>query len=133
MIRALLDTNVLISAFFWNGPPRRVVDDAIVLKYSALTSVFILQEVEEVLLRKPFSLSPIRVQQILRDILSYTTLVYEKKPKKKIQFKDKADEKIINLAIGAKVDILVTGDRAVLSLKLKNLKILSPSEFLKIL
>ena len=134
MIRALLDTNILISAIFWKGSPRKVSDAAASLKFEALTSTFILQEVERVLLRGPFSVPPIRIQQILRDILSYTTLVYEKKVGKKIKSRDPNDQKILEAAIGSGAQFLVTGDRDLLVLNtIQNLKIISPTDFLTIL
>ena len=49
MIRAVIDTNVLISALFWGGAPRRVVDLASSGRFRALTSLELLAELEDVL------------------------------------------------------------------------------------
>ena len=134
MIRALLDTNVLISSIFWKGSPRKVVDAASSFKFEALISIFILQEIERVLLRPPFLLPPIRIQQILRDILSYKKNINEKILKRKITVRDLQDQKILEAAIGSKAQFLITGDNDLLVLKnIQNLTIISPSDFLTLL
>lgn len=49
MIKAVLDTNILISSLFWKGPSRQIVDLAIAHKVKSLTSAEILEELEAVL------------------------------------------------------------------------------------
>lgn len=49
MIRAVLDSNVLISSLFWKGLPRHIVDLAIAQHFEAITSPDILSEIESVL------------------------------------------------------------------------------------
>ena len=130
MFRALIDTNVIISSLFWKGSPRKVIDAAIHFQFEALTSLFILQELEHVLLRVPFSVPPIRMQQILRDVLSYTTLIYERKLEKNIKIRDPYDQRILAAALGCDAQFLITGDKDLLSLKTTQaLTILTPTDF----
>jgi putative PIN family toxin of toxin-antitoxin system len=49
MLKAVLDTNILISSLFWKGPSRHIVDWAIANKIKSVTSPEILEEVEAVL------------------------------------------------------------------------------------
>lgn len=58
MIRAVLDSNVLISSLFWKGLPRHIVDLAIARYIEAMTSPDILLEIEAVL-REDFSDIPL--------------------------------------------------------------------------
>lgn len=48
MIKAVLDTNILLSSLFWKGQPRKIVDLAIENKFRAITSADILEEVKRV-------------------------------------------------------------------------------------
>jgi predicted nucleic acid-binding protein len=69
-LRAVLDTNVLVSALFWAGTPRQVVDLAAAHVFQALTSRDMLAEFEAVLV-EDFSLPAARVEAAVRDTLSY--------------------------------------------------------------
>ena len=52
MIRAVLDTNIFISALFWRGAPHEVLRAGLDGKYTLLTSAAILRELEERLKNK---------------------------------------------------------------------------------
>lgn len=51
MIRVTLDTNILVSAFFYPGNERKVLEAAIQGKFKLITSSAILDELGEVLTR----------------------------------------------------------------------------------
>ena len=65
MIRAVIDINVLISAFIAYGKPRNVLDRVFTGKVRLLTSPAILLEFEEVLSREKFGLTRAQVQKIV--------------------------------------------------------------------
>ena len=52
MIKAVLDTNVFISALFWTGSPHNVLAKALESEFILITSREILKEIEERLLNK---------------------------------------------------------------------------------
>lgn len=52
MIRVVFDTNVFLSALFWSGKPKHVIELALERKIIGVTSPIILTELEEKLLKK---------------------------------------------------------------------------------
>jgi len=130
-MRAVIDTNVLISALFWGGQPRRVVDLAAAGRFQTITSPELLLELEEVL-AEDFEIPQERVEMILRDVLSFSELIA---PIEEIQVpvRDQADVKVITCAMAGRADFIVTGDRDLLVLgKVHGVRILSASPFLQV-
>ena len=116
MIKVVLDTNILISSLFWKGPPHRIVDLAIANKIQSITSPEILAEIETVLFEDFPGFPYQRIEEILRDILSYSQLItVEQIPVKELR--DVRDTKIIACALSAKANYIVTGDKDLLVLK----------------
>lgn len=133
MIKAVLDTNILLSSLFWKGQPRKIVDLAIENKFRAVTSADILEELKCVL-EEDFSQVPYDARErILRDILSYSALVIPKKITVK-NLRDFQDTKIIACALEAEAEYIVTGDKDLLVLKeYARIKITTAREFLEAL
>lgn len=130
MIRAVLDTNVLISSIFWKGPSRHIVDLAIANKIKSITSPEILEEVEAVLYEDFPQVPYARIEEIMRDILSYSQLIIPCRVAIK-RLRDIKDTKIIACAVSAKADYIVTGDKDLLVLKkYGEIRILNPKTFL---
>ncbi len=129
MIKAVLDTNILISSLFWKGPSRQIVDLAIAHKVKSLTSAEILEELEAVFYEDFSNIPYERIEEIIRDILSYSQLVVAAKITIK-HLRDIKDTKIIACAVKAKADYIVSGDKDLLVLKAyKGIKIVTPREF----
>lgn len=114
MIRAVLDTNVLISALFWDGGPRRVVDLAAAGRFQAVTSPPLLAEFADVL-ADDFGAPQKRVVLALRDVLSYAQVVTPS-AEPDIAVRDQGDVKVIACALAGAADLVVTGDRDLLVL-----------------
>ena len=133
MIKAVLDTNILLSSLFWKGQPRKIVELAIENKFRAVTSADILEELKCVL-EEDFSQVPYDARErILRDILSYSALVIPKKITVK-NLRDFQDTKIIACALEAEAEYIVTGDKDLLVLKeYARIKITTAREFLEAL
>ena len=133
MIKAVLDTNILLSSLFWKGQPRKIVDLAIENKFRAVTSADILEELKCVL-EENFPRVPHEAKElILRDILSYSALVIPKKITVK-NLRDLQDAKIIACAVEAGANYIVTGDKDLLVLKeYARIKITTAREFLEAL
>ncbi|NOX20042.1 MAG: putative toxin-antitoxin system toxin component, PIN family [Nitrospirae bacterium] len=128
-MRIVVDTNVLISAFIATGTCKDILEYA-VETHEVIISPYILKELKEKLIEKlVFSTKDYRD---IRDILQqHLTVVTEKKSLQ--SFPDKDDIPILNLCLTVKADILVTGDKELLKLRLiGNTKIIPPSEFWKI-
>lgn len=129
-IKAVLDTNVIISAIFWRGSPYKVMKKALQKEFVFVTSTDILEEVSERLENK-FNLPPEEIGRLMDILLSYSSLI---NPTTKVNAV-KADEKdnmIVECAIDGKADVIVTGDRHLLDLEdYKSIKIISPTDFMK--
>jgi putative PIN family toxin of toxin-antitoxin system len=113
-MRAVIDTNVIISALFWGGRPRRVVDLASAGRFQAITSGELLLELEDVL-AEDFAVPQDRIDLILRDVLSYAELVVPLE-KVDVPVRDAADIKVVACAVAGRADFIVTGDSDLLAL-----------------
>ena len=133
MIKAVLDTNILISGLFWKGLPRRIVDLASAQRFQSFTSVEILRELEAVLIEDFPDIPYAKITDILRDTLSYSQVVITEKIFIK-HLRDLSDTKVIACAFAAEADYIVTGDKDILSLKeIKRIRIITARIFWEIL
>ena len=114
MIRAVIDTNVLISALFWGGAPRRVVDLAASGRFRALTSLELLAELEDVL-AEDFGVPQERLDLIVRDVLSYAEVVTVTEEAVPVIVRDLSDVKVIACALAGHADRIITGDTDLLA------------------
>lgn len=55
MIRAVLDTNIIVSAFFWGGLPREALNAAREKRYRILCTEELLAELKDVISRPKFA------------------------------------------------------------------------------
>lgn len=130
--RAVLDTNIIISATFWRGAPYMVIKKALLREFVLITSVAILDEVSGRLEHK-FNLPHAEIEKLLDILLGYSELV-EPVAKVNAVKADEKDNKIIECAIDGRADLIVTGDGHLLNLNnYGDIKIITPSELLKIL
>ena len=124
------DTNVLISALvFPGGTPDKIVRAVLADRFDHATSPDILTELRRVLELK-FQLSSERIESTVDLVAGFSELVY---PTERLSLvaQDEADNRILECAVTAKADYLVTGDkRHLLPLKeVESIAIVSPAEF----
>ena len=132
MIRIVLDTNVLISALLFGGNPQTVLEIAIMGQISLVLSREILNEFEDVLCGKKFAYPPEIARNIVRELEAVSELVF---PTRKIAAvkADPYDNLILECAVKAGVDYVVSGDNHLLELRrFEGIPILSPAQFLKV-
>jgi len=130
--KVVIDTNIYISAIFWGGKPREVVDLGRDRSILIFTSLDIEKEIAEKLSTK-FKLDEEEVNKVLLDFSTFTMPV---KVIKRIQVvaDDPDDDKFIDCAMACKGDYIVSGDRHLLELKeYAGIRILQASEFLSII
>lgn len=114
MIRATLDTNILVSAFFYQSNEKRVLQAAIQARFKSVTSPEILEDLEKVLSRlgvqqKEVEGFVLRIMEI-SDICHPVSL-------DDAGIRDRSDIKIIECALSGSYDYIVTGDQDLLSLR----------------
>ena len=114
-MRLVLDTNIIISALFWNGKPRRVLRDCWHGKHRLLVSFSILDELDRVLGKK-FGVRPGTRGRIIWTILKMAELVHPV-TKLGVIAANPQDDDVLETAISGKADAIVTGDKHLLTLK----------------
>lgn len=130
MPRVVLDSNVLISALHFGGKPEELLLLANEGAIDLFLSPFILEETARVL-RAKLGWKDQAVQEALTIVRAVGTIV---RPTTTVQVipDDEADNRILECAVEAQADFLVTGDkRHLLPLRqYKGIQILPPRECL---
>jgi len=130
-VRIVCDTNVLVSGILFGGHARQILLLASRGKITNFISDDILHEAKKVLLRPKFKLSPQQVIGIIALFRDTFELVYPAQKHKVIQ-SDPDDDRILDAAVEAQVEIIVSGDKHLRSLGLwRGIRMFSPAEFVK--
>ena len=108
-MRVVLDTNVIVSGLNFPGNERLVLELAVRGRFELYLSTFILEEAAGVLTRK-FDWDEERSSEALRALGNAATVIY---PRRLPEVVDggHADNRILECAVEASADYLVTGDR----------------------
>ncbi len=128
-MKAVFDTNIFVSALaIPGGQAQRAVDLVIDGRISLCISKAIVHEVLDVLARK-FSRDP---EELSRTAVFLAGLAELVTPNRKLSVLiDEPDNRILECAVAGKADIIVTGDRAMLDLKMyERMPIVSLRRFL---
>ena len=126
----MVDSNVIISAYTCDGETRNVWRNALGL-CELLISPEILAEVEKNLRKAEFHLPPQEIRAILLDILRRCNVVRVTSAFQG-HLADEKDRHLASLASEANAEIILTGDRALLSAeKLGNIQIMDPRSFVE--
>lgn len=130
MIKAVFDTNIYLSGLIFPGSaPEEVLDFGRNRRIIVYISPFILFEIKNILVGK-FDYTEEYAKKQADEILKFTILI---QPVAKINTikENKDDNRILECAVAAKADFLVSGDKKhILCLKkIKNTKIVSAKEF----
>ena len=129
-MKAILDTNVLISAYvFPGGKPEAVYRLALEGRLEIGTSLPLLAELGRVLGQK-FGWTPDRVEAAVAQMTRVASVV---KPVETVQvvIADPADDRVLEAARAFGADVIVSGDRHLLDLGAwSDVEIVSPAEFI---
>lgn len=129
-MKIVLDTNVIISGLlFPGGPPDRIMRAVLTGRLQNATSPDLLTELRRVF-KKKFNLSDEKLETLVRLVSENSELTYPTERLKAVA-NDETDNRIIECAVTARADFVVTGDQKHL-LKLgrfQSIIILPPAEF----
>jgi putative PIN family toxin of toxin-antitoxin system len=126
-LRVVLDTNILVSAFFWEGNERKILLKCKKRKFNSITSLEILNELEKVLKIK-FKVPVNKIRDYSKEILYFSEIVFPLGELEIIK-EDPTDNIILETALIGKANILVTGNKHLLKLKkYKSIKILQSKD-----
>lgn len=132
MIRAVLDTNVLISSIFWRGNPYKIVKAGLGKKYQPVLSAPILEELAG-RLREKFQVPEEKVD-LLVNILLVGSEIVDVSTQVEVVEADPSDDKIVASAMDGNAGFIVTGDSHLLDLeKYGKIEIVRPSRFQEII
>ena len=131
--KVILDTNVWISALFWNGTPKQIftlfTNQQIKVYFSESTWKEWQKTVGKISIKLKQEKTFFHLSQLIKKYSHFYS------PEIKIDLcRDPKDNQFLELGIDARVDFLVSGDQDLLSLKkVKGLKIVTPKQLLDIL
>lgn len=126
-MRVFLDTNVIASATATRGLCADVLRTVIEF-HELVVSDALFHEIKRVL-REKFGASDALIADVLW-LLQQDTLFAESEPLAGLRLKDSADIAMVSSAINGRAELLVTGDKEILALKIiGDLEIVSPRQF----
>ena len=130
--KIVLDTNVMVSALGWRGSPHRILLKCIDKTCLLYISPALVYELIKVLSYKKFNFSPSEIEEFL-SIIFETAILVEPAFSLDIIQRDPSDNRIIECAVAAACDYIVTGDRHLLDLRtFKGISIITPEDFIKL-
>jgi putative PIN family toxin of toxin-antitoxin system len=128
-VRAVIDTNILISAIIFGGNPKKIIELIEENKLIGVTSQTLISELLEVLVKK-FHFTPNKLYLVEELIKENFTIVY---PNETLDIvRDKDDNRVLEAAITGECQYIITGDADLLDLKtFQKIKIVTAEIFLK--
>lgn len=135
-MRFIVDTNILISAFFWGGTPGKVLEIAQRSNYTLISSEDLLLELLDVLQREKFAerlrrigRTPSQFLQNFRALVDVIDVIPLPEP----ICDDPDDDAILACALSGDADVIVSGDDDLLRLKMyADIPIVTPTQFLSL-
>ena len=130
-MRAVLDTNVLISGVIATGVPHELLVKGFDQEYQIVVSVETLTEFRDTLLKYPdrFHMSEAEVQQEVETVRYFAEFVEPDEEITAVQ-PDPDDDKFLEAAVAGAVDYLVSGDTHLLDIEsFRGIDIVEPRTF----
>lgn len=128
--KVVIDTNVFISAFGWDGKPEAVLRLIEQRKIVNFTTNDIYAELQRVVAYPKLKFSPALQVNILEFVFSWSRFVQPKETVSVIE-DDPDDDKFLSCAIAANASAVISGDPHLLSLgSYRNIPIMPPAQFL---
>jgi putative PIN family toxin of toxin-antitoxin system len=129
-MKVVLDSNIFISSFYWEGIPRKVFDRITNGLDELYITDEILKEIINVMSSKKFDTNIADIEEYIKIIESYAIKLPSKENPVEAS-RDNDDNKILQCAIDGDVDFIITGDNDLLVIKeYKGIKIIKPYDFL---
>lgn len=134
-IRAVLDTNVVLSGLLWHGAPHALIERVREGTLTFISSPALLAELAEAIARPKFNTILTRSntsrERSLAEVRELTEVIAPP-PLAEPVCRDPDDDAVLALAVAAKADFIVSGDDDLLSLKsFQGIAIVKPAEALR--
>ena len=130
-MRAVLDTNVLVSAIFFSGTPFQVLDAWLKDRFDLVVSTEILEEYRRTAGRLGEEFPDVDVVPVINRIALHALLVVPARlPDDACA--DRDDIKFLECALAARAECVISGDRALLRASgYRGIKVVTPRRFLE--
>lgn len=131
-MRAVIDTNVLLSGPFWRGAPHELLEQARSGELTLVSSPVLLAELADVMGRAKFNAilacSNTSLERTLDEVRRLLDVVAPPTLPEPV-CRDPDDDHALALAVAAQANLIVSGDDDLLSLKqYRGIPILTPAE-----
>ena len=135
LARLVVDTNVLVSAFLWQGTPGRLIALAGEKEVQLFTSRALLDELSATLaklkLARYVAATELTAEQMLASYRRISTIVTARQLGERVS-RDADDDAVLACAIAARADLVVSGDDDLLVLRsFKGIAIVSATEAIR--
>lgn len=130
-MKVVLDTNTIVSAIGWEGPPARIFRACRAGRFSLLTSPQLLEELTRVLTypRLRVIAEHPDLPQILEWLHAPERVVFPRRPIDVITV-DVSDNRVLEVAVEGRGDAIISGDEHLLALKIfEGIPMLTASAF----
>lgn len=136
-MKLVVDTNILVSAFLWQGTPGRLIELAGERECRLFTSRVLLDELADVLQRKKLEKqvrdTGLTAVQLLRNYQKLSTTITARRLAQQVS-RDADDDAVLACALAAQVDLIVSGDADLLVLKqFQGMRIVTPAQAVKVI
>jgi len=133
--KIVLDTNTWISALIWGGKPATIIKAAEQGTINIFITEPLIEEINQVLkypkIKKIYHPQTTH-QQLIEQILKNTKFVETTTAKLEVIKEHPADNKIIECAVSAKADYIISGDKHILNIiTYKKTQILTANDFIE--
>jgi putative PIN family toxin of toxin-antitoxin system len=130
-IKAVLDTNILISALIGEGPPKKIFELCIEGKIKLVTSIEQLSELERVWNRQYLNIDTHK-KALLQAVVETNADIISVPGVLQIIARDLSDNVILETALVGRANVLITGDAHLLEFRdACQVRIITASEFLR--
>ncbi len=129
-MRLVLDTNVLVSAIVFEGPPRDVLKTVLTGAHRLVLSPAILHELRRVLTGSKFRYAQAAADLVDAELREIAEIV-EPETRLSVIAADPEDNRVLECAVEGGADVIVSGDRDLLALgRYAEIPVCRPQEFL---
>jgi len=131
-VRAIIDTNVLLSGLFWRGTPHVLIEQVRAGTLTLISSPGLLAEFADVINRPKFrailARSNTNPERTLKELRRLAEIVEPPSLPTPVS-RDPDDDAVLALAVVSQADLIVTGDGDLLALgSHRNIRIVTPAE-----
>ena len=118
-VRAVVDTNVLLSGLFWRGRPHALIEQVRAGRLTLISSPALLAELAEVMNRPKFQVILARsntdLERTLGELRRFAEIIDPPRLPAPVS-RDPSDDEVLALAAASQPDLIITGDADLLTL-----------------